>query len=63
VFRDRSHFTRSESIRMVLDDDTVERLRAAAVVYGMEVEELMVALLQVAALRIDSLLGDPARPR
>jgi plasmid stability protein len=44
---------------MVLDDETVDRLRVAAAQYGMEVEELMVALLQLASERIDDLLGDP----
>lgn len=57
VFRGRSHT--HDPIRMVLDDDTVDRLKAAAVDYGMEVEELMVALLQSAALRIPDLLGSP----
>jgi hypothetical protein len=58
VFRDR-RTPASDPIRMVLDDDTVDRLRIAAIRYGMEVEELMVALLQVAAERVTDLLGDP----
>jgi hypothetical protein len=62
VFRDRRPQTH-DPIRMVLDDDTVDRLKAAAVEYGMEVEELMVALLQSAALRIPELLGDPRDTR
>ena len=62
VFRDRRSQTH-DPIRMVLDDDTVDRLKAAAVEYGMEVEELMVALLQSAALRIPDLLGDPRDTR
>jgi hypothetical protein len=58
VFRDRRPPV-NDPIRMVLDDDTVERLRIAAVDYGMEVEELMVALLQIATERVTELLGDP----
>lgn len=48
-----------EPIRMVLDDETVDQLRVAAAAYGMEVEELMVALLQAAADRIPELIGEP----
>lgn len=65
VFRDRDrHHDRSggnvpDTLRMVLDDETVERLRAAAASYGLEVEELMVALLQAASERMQELLGDP----
>lgn len=44
---------------MVLDDQTVERLRTVAEEYGMEVEELMVALLQAAADKVPDLLGKP----
>ncbi|HEV7887625.1 MAG TPA: hypothetical protein VGO92_08705 [Acidimicrobiales bacterium] len=50
-------------IRMVLDDDTVDRLELAAVRYGLEVEELMMALLQAAASRVDDLLGKPPSKR
>jgi len=60
VFRDRRP-PASDPIRMVLDDDTVDRLRVAAVHYGMEVEELMVALLQLATERVAELLGEPPR--
>lgn len=48
-----------QPIRMVLDDETVDHLRVTAAAYGMEVEELMVALLQAAAERIPELLGEP----
>lgn len=57
-FRDRRHGG-NDPIRMVLDDETVDRLQRAAARYGMEVEELMVALLQVAAGHVDELLGEP----
>ena len=57
MFRDRA--AQHDPIRMVLDDATVERLRVAAVRYGMEVEELMAALLQEGSARVDELLGDP----
>lgn len=61
VFRDRHHPRGGspDPIRMVLDDETVDRLRVAAAAYGMEVEELIVALLQAAAERIPDLLGEP----
>lgn len=64
VFRDRTG-TRAtgDPIRMVLDDETVERLHVAALRYGLEVEELMVALLQTAAGRIEDLLGAPPTHR
>ena len=62
VFRGRSPAPESrDPIRMVLDDGTVERLQEAAVRYGIEVEELIVALLQQAATRIEDLIGPPAR--
>ena len=48
-----------EPLRMVLDDETVERLHLAAGEYGLEVEELMVALLQAGAERVRDLLGPP----
>lgn len=64
VFRDRDKgASRSEPLRMVLDDETVERLQTAAVAYGMEVEELMVAVLQAGAERIRDLLGEPPTTR
>jgi hypothetical protein len=61
VFRERGHHPspQGDPIRMVLDDEVVDRLRIAAVRYGMDVEELMGALLHVAAGRIDELLGGP----
>lgn len=58
MFRDRA--TQHDPIRMVLDDATVERLKIAAARYGMEVEELMAALLQAGSARVDELLGDSA---
>jgi hypothetical protein len=57
------HKAGNDPIRMVLDDETVERLQRAAVRYGMDVEELMVALLQIAAGQVDQLLGDAANRR
>ena len=54
---------RAEPLRMVLDDETVERLQTAAVSYGMEVEAFMVALLQAGAERIGDLLGEPPSTR
>ena len=71
MFRERDRHTgaqaglpgSSQPLRMVLDDETVERLRQAASDYGMEVEELMVALLQASADRVRDLLGEPpSRP-
>jgi hypothetical protein len=47
---------------MVLDDETVDDLRATAEQYGMELEELLVALLQAASGRVAELLGDPPAP-
>jgi hypothetical protein len=62
VFRGRGSIHETgDPIRMVLDDDTVERLRLNAARYGIEVEELMVALLQISSSRVDELLGGPAR--
>lgn len=58
MFRDRA--SQHDPIRMVLDDQTVERLRVAAARYDMEVEELMAALLQAGSARVDELLGDAA---
>ncbi|MDQ1438159.1 MAG: hypothetical protein QOK43_1788 [Acidimicrobiaceae bacterium] len=48
---------------MVLDDETVDRLKSSAEVYGLEVEELMVALLQAAAEHVRDLLGEPPSRR
>jgi hypothetical protein len=59
MFRSGGPHHDHDPIRMVLDDETVERLRIAAIRYDMEVEALMAALLHAAALRVDELLGDP----
>jgi hypothetical protein len=48
----------SPTIRMVLDDRTVERLRVAAEGRHLEVEQLIVRLITAAADRIDELLAD-----
>jgi hypothetical protein len=64
VFRDREKPGRADPpLRMVLDDETVERLQTAAARYGLEVEELMVALLQAGAEHIGDLLGEPPTSR
>lgn len=65
VFRDRERGAgkAESSLRMVLDDETVERLQNAAATYGLEVEELMVALLQAGAEHIRDLLGEPPSSR
>lgn len=64
VFRDRDKSNgRSDPLRMVLDDETVARLQTAAATYGLEVEELMVALLQAGAERVRDLLGEPPTSR
>lgn len=54
---------RAEPLRMVLDDETVERLQTAAAAYGMDVEALMVAVLQAGTERIGDLLGEPPSRR
>ncbi len=46
-------------IRMALDDETVDRLRAAAEERGLEVAELLILLVVAAADRLDELLGKP----
>ena len=64
VFRDREKAGRADPpLRMVLDDETVDRLQTAAATYGLEVEELMVALLQAGAEHIRDLLGEPPTSR
>lgn len=68
VFRDREKDKRPAAsdqpqLRFVLDDETVERLQAAAAAYGMDVEELMVALIQAGSERIADLLGEPPSTR
>ena len=47
----------TDVIRTVLDDQTVERLRAAAERRGVEVEQLIVQLVVAASGRVDELLG------
>ena len=60
----RAEGRRSQStdvIRMVLDDDTVERLRVAAEARGIDVEQLLVQLLVASSTEVDRLLGPPNR--
>jgi hypothetical protein len=57
LFRDRA--SGHDLIRMVLDDDTVERLRIAALERGIVLEELMARLLEASSTRVDELLGQP----
>ncbi|HZQ29366.1 MAG TPA: hypothetical protein VFA94_16845 [Acidimicrobiales bacterium] len=57
LFRDRNP-AGHDLIRMVLDDETVEQLRAAAFERGIELEDLMGRLLTAAASRIDELVGE-----
>ena len=49
----------SDVIRMVLDDDTVERLRLAAEAREIDVEQLLVQLLVASSTEVDRLLGPP----
>ena len=55
----RSGGNGGDVIRMVMDDETVARLREAADERGIEVEQLMIHLLVASSTRIDELLGRP----
>ena len=57
LFRERAS---NEVVRMVLDDQTIARLRDAADARNVPVEELMALLLEAAAGQIDDLLGPAA---
>ena len=58
MMRDRGS---GDVIRMVLDDETVDRMREAAEERDIDVEQLMIRLLVAASSRVDELLGRPAR--
>ena len=51
--------SRPDLIRMALDDQTVDRLVAAAAERGLEVEDLLIRLIVAAADRVAELLGEP----
>ena len=52
-----------DRLRFVLDDETVDRLRAKAAERGVTVEDLLRDLVDEASRQVDELLGPPPPER
>ena len=57
ISRYRQHRDASETLQVVIDDATAERLRIEARARGIEVEQLIVRVMYLASRRLDGVLA------